>query len=149
MLLIWNATNDWTKSSLFFYPYYIGESAKLFSKNSDMQYARETWCNPVCTAYACYNTRVSYSIHCSKHVRISDRDFLQTTLLISTLVQVKIKILFSCWWRLELATSAYCKLVWPRKHGIRVVILDWKGIRVSKTSIFKKEYFLSPCFVKQ
>ena len=35
---------------------------KVVFKNSVMQYARETWRNPVRIAYACYNARVSYGI---------------------------------------------------------------------------------------
>ena len=47
---------------LLFLPALHREFAKLFSKNSVMQYACETWRNPVRTAYACYNAQVSYSI---------------------------------------------------------------------------------------
>ena len=63
MLLIQNATNDWTKPCIFFfYPHYIGESTKLLKKkqkNSVMQCAREITRNPVRTAYASYNAHVS------------------------------------------------------------------------------------------
>ena len=62
MLLIGNATNGWTKSWLFCTRTTSEKSAKLFSKNSVMQYARETLRNPVCAPYACCNARVSYSI---------------------------------------------------------------------------------------
>ena len=74
--------------------------------SKSMQYAQETWRNPVHTTYACYNARIHTAYACLKNTRVSDRDFLQTTLLISTLVRVKIKISFSRWWRLELATFA-------------------------------------------
>ena len=107
MLLIQNATNDWTKFSFFFffYQHYIGESAELFKKNSVMQYARETWRNPICTVYACYNARVSYSIRFLTKYAYSWQSFLANNFA-NSIVRVKIKILFSRWVRLELATSA-------------------------------------------
>ena len=47
MLLIPNATNDWTKS-WFFSPHYIQEISKVvYKKTLSCKYDGETWCNPV------------------------------------------------------------------------------------------------------
>ena len=107
MLLIHNATNNWTKLFFFFfYPHYIGESAKLFLKKNQscntpvkldtILFAQ----NMLDIMYAFYTTYA-----CSQNARIPERAFLQTTLLISGIVRVKIEISFSRWWRLELATA--------------------------------------------
>ena len=73
-----------------------------------MQCTRETKGNPVCAAYACYNSHVSYSIHCKLviNARVSD-SFLNNNFggfLYSA--GKNIKISSSRWWRFELATSA-------------------------------------------
>ena len=64
---------------------------------------------------------------CSQNVRVPDRAFLQTTLLISRVVQVKIKISSSRWWRLELATSAIGHIGIDNLTHIARIHMHWCG----------------------
>ena len=109
---------------IFFNLHYIREISKVVLKKKTlvMQYARETLCNPVCLAY-----RLLYCTHFIQHklviyAHVYDIVFLQTTLLISCIVRVKIiKILSSRWWRFELATCAIALLLRLKKVGYRIV----------------------------
>ena len=63
MLLIPNATNEWTKSELFLPTLHPGNQQSCLQEISVMQYARAC-CNLVLSACACHKCarRVSYSI---------------------------------------------------------------------------------------
>ena len=92
----------------FFYLHYIGEISKVVLKKT-------LSCNTPTKLNAILFAQHTLAVMCSFHTAfklvinacVSDILFLQTTLLISCIVRVKIiKISSSHWWRFELATSA-------------------------------------------
>ena len=111
MLLIQNATNDWTRSSFFvLLAPHRGIRKVVFKKLSHTIHPRNL------TQSCLHSIRLLRLFHTayafSQNARDPDRVFLQTTLLISRILRVKIKILFSSLWRLELVTSAIMGMVY-------------------------------------
>ena len=108
MLLIGNATNGWTKS-WFFLPALHRRNQQSCFKKKTLSCNTHTKHNAI--LFAQHTLAVVRAFHTAFklviNARVSDIVFLQTTLLISCTVRVKIiKISSSHWWRFELATSA-------------------------------------------
>ena len=111
MLLIQNAPNDWTRSSFFvLLAPHRGIRKVVFKK---LSHTIHPWNLTQSCLHSIRLLRLFHTAYAfSQNARDPDRVFLQTTLLISRILRVKIKILFSSWWRLELVTSAIMGMVY-------------------------------------
>ena len=107
MLLIWNTTNGWMNSWLFFTHTTSEKSAKLFSKKLShairLRNLTQSCLHSI--RLLCCARFIQHKLVINAH--LLDIVFFQTALLIFFIVRVKrIKISSSRWWRFELATSA-------------------------------------------